>query len=141
MVSDQIVGNAQRPIGAGALPPRSSIAAHELARIATCENGMRLFGMGDQRLYAAIERERGAMPCPRLSGIRTVPYAPASRSQTYTVVRRHRPPPSVSVPASPRKREHCNLRCVLPTNGSGTRSSGVQRIQELVAEALQRGTE
>jgi hypothetical protein len=50
MVSDQIVGNA--PFGAGALPPRPSFAAHEQARIATCENGMRLLGMGDQRLYA-----------------------------------------------------------------------------------------
>ena len=37
----------QSPIGADALPPRPSIAAHEQARIATCENGMRLFGMGD----------------------------------------------------------------------------------------------
>ena len=42
---------------------------------------MRLFGMGGQRLDAAVERERGAMPYPRLSGIRAVPYAPA-RSKT-----------------------------------------------------------
>src|SRR5580704_13306192 len=140
-VDGQRPNRRQSPIGADALPPRPAIVAHEQARIATRENGMRLIGMGDQRLYAAIERERGAMPCPRLSGIRTVPYAPASRSQTYTIVRRHRPPPSVSVPASHRKREHCNLPCAPPTNGSGTRSSGVQRIQELVAEALQRGTE
>src|SRR6266478_1137683 len=77
------------PIGADAPPPRPSIAAHEQARIATWENGMRLGGMGDQRLYAAIERKRGAMPRPRRSGIRTVPYASASRSKTYTVVRCH----------------------------------------------------
>src|SRR6266853_6619191 len=78
------------PIGADALPPCPSIVAHEQARIATCENGMRLCRMGAQRLYAAVERKRGAMPYPRLSGIWTVPYAPASRSQTYTVVRCHR---------------------------------------------------
>jgi hypothetical protein len=65
------------PIGADALPPRPSILAHEQARIATCENGMRLFRMGDQRLYAAIGRERGAVPHPRLSGIWTVPCAPS----------------------------------------------------------------
>jgi hypothetical protein len=35
----------QSPIGAGALPPRPSIVAHEQAHIATCENGMRLYGM------------------------------------------------------------------------------------------------
>src|SRR5271155_4689566 len=84
----------QSPIGADALPPRPSIVAHEQARIATCDNGMRVCGMGDQRLDAAIERERGAMPYPRLSGIRAVPYAPANRSKTYTVVRCHTLPPS-----------------------------------------------
>jgi hypothetical protein len=45
MVSNQIVGKV--PLA----PTRShrgpSIVAHEQARIATCENGMRLFGMGD----------------------------------------------------------------------------------------------
>jgi len=61
--------------------------------------------MGDQRLYAAIKRERGAMPYPRLSGIWTVPYAPANRSKTYTVVRCHTLPPFVPVLASPRKLE------------------------------------
>src|SRR5229473_5897589 len=95
----------QIPVGADALPPRPAIVAREQARIATCKNGMRLLGMGGQRLNAAIERKRGAMPCPRLSGIRTVPYAPAGRSKTYTVVRCHTLPPSGSVPASPRKRE------------------------------------
>jgi hypothetical protein len=45
--------DGQRPdrwhssIGAEALPPRPSIVAHEQARIAACENGMRLFGMDD----------------------------------------------------------------------------------------------
>src|SRR5207244_7783547 len=96
-------------IGADALPPRPSIVAHEQARIATCENGMRLGGMGDQRLYAAVERKRGAMPYPRLSGIRTVPYAPASRTKTYTVIRCHMLPPFVSVPVSPRKRQALHL--------------------------------
>src|SRR5215472_3341170 len=76
----------QTPIGADALPPRAPIVAHEQARIATCDNGVRIFGMGDQRLYAAIEPERGAMPYPRLSGIWTVPHAPARCSKTYTVV-------------------------------------------------------
>src|SRR6266481_4320054 len=102
------------PISADALPPRPSIVAHEQARIATGENGMRLFGMGDQRLYAAIERKRGAMPYPRLSGIWTVPYAPASRTKTYTVIRCHTPPPFVSVPASPRKRKDIVLCLTLP---------------------------
>jgi hypothetical protein len=37
----------QNPIGADALPPRPAIAAHEQARIAAGENGMRLLGMGD----------------------------------------------------------------------------------------------
>jgi hypothetical protein len=60
ILSDQIVVSA-------------SIAAHEQARIAAGENGLRLFGVGDQRLYAAIDRKRGAMPYPRFSGIRTVP--------------------------------------------------------------------
>src|SRR5262245_50491254 len=83
----------QSAIGADALPPRPAIVAHEQARIAACENGMRLFGMGDQSLYAAIERKRGAMPCPRGSGIRTVPYAPASRTKTYTVIGCHTPLP------------------------------------------------
>jgi hypothetical protein len=36
------------PIGGDAFPPRPAIAAHEQARIAAGENGMRLFGMGDQ---------------------------------------------------------------------------------------------
>src|SRR6516162_2588569 len=93
----------QSAIGADTLPPRPSIVAHEQARIATCENGMRLCRMSDKRLYAAIERKRGAMPCPGLAGIWTVPYAPTSRSKTYTVTRRHRLPPFVSVPASRRK--------------------------------------
>jgi hypothetical protein len=44
-VINQIVGKS--PIGGDALPPRPAIVAHEQARIATCENGMRLFGMGD----------------------------------------------------------------------------------------------
>src|SRR5208282_595569 len=43
------------------------------------------------------------MPYPRLSGIGTVPYAPANRSKTYTVVRCHRLPPSVLAPALPRE--------------------------------------
>src|SRR5216684_3447315 len=34
------------------------------------------------------------MPYPRLSGIWTVPYAPASRTKTYTVIRCHALPPS-----------------------------------------------
>src|SRR5207249_8613286 len=89
------------PVGGDALPPRPSIVAHEQAGIATCENGMRLGGMSDQRLYAAIERKRGAMPCPRLPGIRTVPHSPASRTKTYTVIRRHTPPPCVSVLCHP----------------------------------------
>src|SRR5262249_27127344 len=90
----------QGPIGADALPPGASIVAHKQARIAACQYGMRLCGMGDQRLDAAIERERGAMPCPRRSGIRTVPYPPAGRSKTDTVVRCHPLPSFVSVPAS-----------------------------------------
>jgi hypothetical protein len=60
ILSDQIVGSAP-------------IAAHEQARIAAGKNGLRLFGVGDPRLYAAIDRKRGALPYPRLSGIRTVP--------------------------------------------------------------------
>src|SRR5207248_10282289 len=88
-VDGQRPDRRQDPLGADALPPRSAIVAHEQTRIAAGENGMLLFGMGDQRLYAAIERKRGTMPCPRLSGIWTVPYAPASRSQRYTVVRCH----------------------------------------------------
>src|SRR5215469_2860537 len=95
----------QSPIGADALPPRPSIVAHEQACIATCDNGVRFVGMGDQRLYAAIERERGAMPYPRLSTIWAVPYAPASRSKTNTVVLCRTLTPVVSVPASLRKRE------------------------------------
>ena len=79
--------------------------AREQARIAARENGMRLRGMGDQRLYAAIEWKRGAMPCPRPAGIRTVPDAPAGRSKTYAVVRCHTLTPFVSIPASPRKQE------------------------------------
>src|SRR5208282_91971 len=45
--------DGQRPdhwesrIGADTLPPRPAIAANEQARIAACENGMRLGGMGD----------------------------------------------------------------------------------------------
>jgi hypothetical protein len=84
----------QNSIRVDALPLRPAIAAHEQACIATCENGMRLRGMGGQRLYTAVERKRSAMPRPRLSGIRTVPYAPANRSKTYAVVRCHRRPPS-----------------------------------------------
>jgi len=104
-VDGQRPDRRQSAIGANALPPRPAIVADEQARIAACENGVRLCGMGDQRLYAAIKRERGAMPYPRLSGIWTVPYAPANRSKTYTVVRCHTLPPFVPVLASPRKLE------------------------------------
>ena len=97
-VDGQRPDRRQSPIGADALPSRPSVVAHEQTGIATRENGMRLCGMGDQRLYAAIERKRGAMPCPRLSGIRAVPYAPASRSKAYTVVRRHTLSPSSCSP-------------------------------------------
>src|SRR6516162_2551991 len=84
--------------------------AHEQPRIATCENGMRLGGMGDQRLDAAIERKRGAMPYPRLSRIRTVPDAPADRSKTYAVVCCHTLPSFVSVPlCHPRAGKHLAL--------------------------------
>src|SRR6516165_1030166 len=94
----------QSPIGADdALPPQPAIVAREQAGVATCENGMRLRGMGDQRLNAAIERKRGAMPYPRVSGIRTVPYTPASRPKTNAVIRCHTLLPFVSAPASPRK--------------------------------------
>src|SRR5207247_1365877 len=91
-----------------------AIVAHEHTGIATCDKGARLRGMGDQRLYAAIERKRGAMPYPRLSGIRTVPYAPAGRTKTYTVIRCHMLPPFLSVPASPRKRKNIVLCLTLP---------------------------
>src|SRR5205823_4019016 len=77
-------------------------------------NGMRLCGMGGQRLYAAIERKRGAVPCPRPSGIRTVPHTPASRTQTYAVIRCHTLPPFVSAPASSRKRKNIVLCLTLP---------------------------
>src|SRR5438067_723904 len=72
----------QGPLDADALPPRAAVVAHEQARVAACKNGMRLRGMGDQRLYAAIERKRGAMPRPRLSAIRAVPHAPTGRPET-----------------------------------------------------------
>jgi len=65
MVSDQIVGRA--PLALMRFHP--AIVTHEQARVTTCENGMRLRGIGDQRLDAAVERERGAMPHPGLSGI------------------------------------------------------------------------
>jgi hypothetical protein len=55
-----------------------------------------------------------------ISSIRTVPYAPANRSETYTVIRCHTLPPFASVPASacprgsrrPRasRREHEDVR-------------------------------
>jgi hypothetical protein len=80
-VDGQRPDRRQGAVGADALPPRPAIAAREQARIAAGENGLRLSGMGGQRLDAAVERKRGAMPRPRLSGIRTVPYTPASRSK------------------------------------------------------------
>src|SRR4029453_14116425 len=56
--------------------------------------------MGDYRLYAAIEWKRGAMPYPRLSSIWTMPYSPAGRPKTYTVVCRHTLPPFMWTPVS-----------------------------------------
>src|SRR4029077_21275777 len=94
-------------------PPRPDVAAAEKAGISTGENGMRLSGMGDQRLDAAIERKRGAMPRPRIPGIRAVPYAPAGRSKTYAVIRRHWPPPSSRSPRHA-KRKNIVLRRALP---------------------------
>src|ERR1700730_12180248 len=61
------------------------------------------------------------MPRPRLSGIRTVPYAPTGRPKTDTVVRCHTPPPFVPLPASPGRRKntrpdrHRNLGIRRPT--------------------------
>lgn len=54
----------QRTGGAEPFPACARIVADEQAGIATRENGLRLGGMGDQRLNAAVERERGAMPGP-----------------------------------------------------------------------------
>src|SRR5467141_4156876 len=54
------------------------------------------------------------MPYPRLSGIRTVPYAPASRTKTYTVIRCHSLPPFVSVPRRPASEQNIVLCLSLP---------------------------
>ena len=48
-------------------------------------------GSDRQRLDAAVQRERRAMPHPRLAGIRAVPHAPAGRPQIDVVVHRDLP--------------------------------------------------
>src|SRR3954470_3574641 len=63
------------------------------------------------------------MPGPRVSAIRTVPYAPAGRSETYTIVRRHTLPPVRPGPCVTRKRETSYVPASPTTNGSGIRPS------------------
>jgi beta-lactamase family protein len=70
-----------RPAGADALPACPAILAREQARITTRENGLRLSWVGDQRLYAAVERKRRAMARPGVSSIRAVPHAPTGRAK------------------------------------------------------------
>src|SRR5262249_31638416 len=94
-------------------PLRPAIVAYEQACIPTCQNGMRLRRMGDQRLYAAIEWKRGAMPYPRLSSIWAIPYAPAGRPKTYTVVHCHTLPPFVWAPTLPASGEDCTRLALL----------------------------
>src|SRR6185437_17177535 len=54
----------QVPLGSDMLPPSAAIVANEHTGIASRENGPGLSGMGNQRLYAAVERKRSPVARP-----------------------------------------------------------------------------
>ncbi len=91
-IDGQRPDRGQRARRSHPLPARAAVPAQEDAGVTGGVDRARLGGVRRQGLDAAVEREGRAMPHPRASRVRAVPYAPSRGSEADAVVR-HRVAP------------------------------------------------